>query len=149
MYSFLCVQPISHRWHILLEMEIMSQVSKIFLFLHEPSWEQTTPNGANSKLTNFDFCPLFAWMSNIGDPLFLVDSVVWSLVFVWSDFWILQTRTFQFEFPPVEQGILPMERPCTSTLVATGKISESAAFLFGMSLGHSLLSCVFQFEATV
>ena len=33
-------------------------------------------------------------------------------------------------------------------LVATGKISESAVFFFGMSLGHSLLSRVFQFEAT-
>ena len=34
-------------------------------------------------------------------------------------------------------------------LVATGKISESAPlFFFGMSLGHSLLSRVFQFEAT-
>jgi hypothetical protein len=60
------------------------------------------------KLTNFDFCPLFAWMSNFGDPLLPFISWVGQLFFVWPEFLNLANPTFQFELSPVERGILPI-----------------------------------------
>ena len=38
------------------------------------------PNGANQHFTNSEFCPLFAWMSDFGDPL--CPFILWFVYFV-------------------------------------------------------------------
>ena len=79
------------------------------------------------KITNFDFCPLFAWMSNFGDPLFPFISWFGQLFFVWPEFLNLANpnfsiRTFTGRARHFAYGETVREAP----LVATGKISESA-----------------------
>ena len=79
------------------------------------------------KITNFDFSPLFAWMSNFGDPLFPFISWFGQLFFVWPEFLNLANpnfsiRTFTDRARHFAYGETVREAP----LVATGKISESA-----------------------
>ena len=83
------------------------------------------------KITNFDFSPLFAWMSNFGDPLFPFISWFGQLFFIWPEFLNLANpnfsiRTFTGRARHFAYGETVREAP----LVATGKISESAVLFF-------------------
>ena len=77
------------------------------------------------KFTNFDFCPLFAWMSNFGDPLFPFISWFGQLFFVWPKFLNLANpnfsiRTFTGRARHFAYGETVREAP----LVTTGKIQK-------------------------